>query len=460
MASGDGAQYLKTGGEPPVKRWWGIYYGYVANNADTTKAGRVQLRVPQVFGSATSNWASPMVPVTYIPKVGTQVTVMFVGGDPSVPVWFGNFALPTPPAVIIGSGAPATSSTTPVGEIYYDQSDGLAMYEWNGVSWVQYQFGTAALASQIGITEPHITGGTITGGQFIGDGEGMELMLYAGTPAQGNLTVSSSTSPGGLGTMMTDPYGNNVPSGFTTYYSSGGNYYAMNFGDPSGEGTLGLGLYSSTTPGTLSLDSSLYLDKSNRGLPTVVMPSGLSGGMVIGMGDPTQYTVNSTGAGTTYNQCSKYWPIGIGDAAPGDVYLMEVFGIGETGNSAQDLWVRFNFGGITIAIQSYVSQDFNLTQIFSWSAKARMVVADGGSNGAFLFSMDFTIQENKELESMTANNTAAMNSSLAGTQSAVKLNVNFMAANSLRFEADWGSNVGSQPGFIESYGSVFQKISA
>jgi hypothetical protein len=161
----NGSTYLPGGGEGSVRQWWGIYYWYVAVNADPLAAGRVKVRVPQVFGTQASGWASPMVPLTFVPEIGAPVAVMFVGGDPSQPVFFGNFAIPAP-------GTPTSVSTSPpasptVGEIWYNSysaggvSGGDQMFVWNGQDtgnvtlptgqvipngWVAYNIGSSALA--------------------------------------------------------------------------------------------------------------------------------------------------------------------------------------------------------------------------------------------------------------------------------------------------------------------------
>jgi hypothetical protein len=193
MASG--AQYLTGGGEGHVRQWFGVYYGYIAVNVDPTAKGRVKLRVPQVLGNTTSGWALPMVAVSFVPQVGTPVSVMFVGGDPTQPIWFGNFALPIPPPVTINAGPP-TGNGTQLGEIWYDSSDGMKTYEWNGASWIAYQIGTGGVAANIGLSEPSITGGTITGSQFIADGTSGEFLGYTGIPAAGNMNVSVSPVSG------------------------------------------------------------------------------------------------------------------------------------------------------------------------------------------------------------------------------------------------------------------------
>jgi hypothetical protein len=45
----------------PDKRFYGIYRGLVVSNDDQSKQGRVKLQVPQILGSAVTNWAWPIV---------------------------------------------------------------------------------------------------------------------------------------------------------------------------------------------------------------------------------------------------------------------------------------------------------------------------------------------------------------------------------------------------------------
>lgn len=74
-----------------MQQWEGIYMATVVNNSDPTASRRVIAQVPQVFGMAYSNWAMAAVPSTNStgPPVGTVVFVMFLGGDPDYPVYFG-----------------------------------------------------------------------------------------------------------------------------------------------------------------------------------------------------------------------------------------------------------------------------------------------------------------------------------------------------------------------------------
>lgn len=67
---------------------YGIYRGEVVLNTDPESRGRVKLRIPQVLGNASTQWAEPSVasraPVV---AIGTAVWVQFAGGDVSKPVY-------------------------------------------------------------------------------------------------------------------------------------------------------------------------------------------------------------------------------------------------------------------------------------------------------------------------------------------------------------------------------------
>jgi hypothetical protein len=64
----------------------GVYRGVVENASDPLQRGRLELRVPQanidgLWALAGQSGAPP--------AVGAQVWVMFEGGNPHYPVWFG-----------------------------------------------------------------------------------------------------------------------------------------------------------------------------------------------------------------------------------------------------------------------------------------------------------------------------------------------------------------------------------
>jgi hypothetical protein len=66
----------------------GTYTGSIVNNNDPLNLGRVTLKIPQVLGTATSNWAPPSgYSVAKIPPNGTKVHVQFEGGDVNHPIY-------------------------------------------------------------------------------------------------------------------------------------------------------------------------------------------------------------------------------------------------------------------------------------------------------------------------------------------------------------------------------------
>ena len=76
-------------------RYYSIYRGYVADNEDPLNCGRVQLAVPEIYGSSIMKyWAWPRnvlaaqgFGVSIPPPIGTMVWVEFEKGSPRRPVW-------------------------------------------------------------------------------------------------------------------------------------------------------------------------------------------------------------------------------------------------------------------------------------------------------------------------------------------------------------------------------------
>lgn len=79
-------------------RFFGKYRGTVANNVDPDHMGRIQVKVPGVFGSGTLAWAMPCVPYAgpnvglfLVPPLNANVWVEFEAGSPDSPIWAGGF---------------------------------------------------------------------------------------------------------------------------------------------------------------------------------------------------------------------------------------------------------------------------------------------------------------------------------------------------------------------------------
>jgi type VI secretion system (T6SS) baseplate-like injector VgrG len=82
------------------RRFYGKYRGFVVNNMDPKRLGRLTLRVPSVLGrDVVTGWAMPCVPFggqknqgfLCIPDVGAGVWVEFEEGDLEFPIWVGTF---------------------------------------------------------------------------------------------------------------------------------------------------------------------------------------------------------------------------------------------------------------------------------------------------------------------------------------------------------------------------------
>lgn len=80
-------------------KYYGKYRGFVVDNEDPNKMGRIRLRVPSVLGTAELDWALPCLPFGgladqgwfSVPEVDAQVWVEFEEGELSQPIWTGTF---------------------------------------------------------------------------------------------------------------------------------------------------------------------------------------------------------------------------------------------------------------------------------------------------------------------------------------------------------------------------------
>lgn len=86
---------LKKVGMDFFQKFYGDYNGYVADNIDPSKQGRVKLKVPAIYGNDTHDfWATPKgMPngsnegMFWIPKIGDAVLVSFENGNCRFPMW-------------------------------------------------------------------------------------------------------------------------------------------------------------------------------------------------------------------------------------------------------------------------------------------------------------------------------------------------------------------------------------
>lgn len=383
----NGATYLPGGGEGKVPQWWGCYYAYIAVNNDPLDQGRVKLRVPQVFGNTTSGWASPMVPLSYVPKVGTAVVCMFVGGDPAQPVWFGNFAIPEGAAgFVISETAP---SDPELGEIWVNSSTGL-MSEWNGASWIGYQIGGAAIQTGSDIQAPNITGGTITGATINvtgADGSGVSI-----NPA-------SSSSGGGPDAYIF--FDGAATSRLTTIQPQ--IYAAVDNADTNSE-TDWLIMYSGQSTATstsstanaalqlvsASADNTTYKAHAQFDMNgnVVNLNGNYAGSIPVTQTTYTGYTCNTTG----FTKFSYPYVIPANDANYGTVYRIKGFGNGWQDNNAIEFEV-YGWGTslctLGIGAVAFPSGGINITLMY----EAMILVYNIGTSGAVYASMTASISE-------------------------------------------------------------------
>lgn len=79
--------------------FYGKYRGYVVDNADPEKLGRLKVSVPAVLGKEIAVWAYPCVPYGgdadqgffFIPEPKAGVWIEFEQGNADYPIWVGTF---------------------------------------------------------------------------------------------------------------------------------------------------------------------------------------------------------------------------------------------------------------------------------------------------------------------------------------------------------------------------------
>jgi len=94
----------------PQPSFPGLYRATVAAVDDSTHRGRIKVNVPAVFDLTSPDaavWATPCQPWghMFVPEVGDKVWVAFEDGDPTAPVWLGQW--------YPSGAAPADAAVTP-----------------------------------------------------------------------------------------------------------------------------------------------------------------------------------------------------------------------------------------------------------------------------------------------------------------------------------------------------------
>lgn len=93
----DRSSFAIAGGGPDPARWSGMYPALVTNLKDPEKYGRVKLSLPWLDANYETGWArvcqigaGEEEGISWLPEVGDEVLVSFMGGDPRRPVVVGG----------------------------------------------------------------------------------------------------------------------------------------------------------------------------------------------------------------------------------------------------------------------------------------------------------------------------------------------------------------------------------
>ena len=126
-------------------RRYGKFRGFVSDNDDPEKRGRLKLTVPSTLDEQTTDWALPCAPfggsdgtgLLLIPEVGAEVWVEFEQGDISRPIWVGAMWTKSPDEGGVDLGSPtARTLRTPGGQILRmdDEEDrtGITLHHQSG----------------------------------------------------------------------------------------------------------------------------------------------------------------------------------------------------------------------------------------------------------------------------------------------------------------------------------------
>jgi len=156
-------------GTQAKRMWLGIYTASVVSTQDPLKQSRVTLKVPQVLGTSTSNWAVPVGFDPVIPMMNQVVWAMFLGGDINHPLYLYASTTNTTTAVPGLPTVPIINNTTITDSVIDN--------------------GTLNNPTITGSNQS-ITAGTGTSGD---DSSGMSLDGGTGSDASGSLNYTTTT---------------------------------------------------------------------------------------------------------------------------------------------------------------------------------------------------------------------------------------------------------------------------
>ena len=163
-------------------RFYGKYRGFVADNADPDKRGRLRVRVPSVLGEVVSGWALPCAPYGgregrgffFIPEQNDGVWVEFESGLLGFPVWVGTFW--SKPGGTTEAPPPADAQSPPTSKVIKTEHHTIELADASG-------------GEAIKITDAKSTNKVTldANGVLIEDGNGNKIRL-----ASGGVTIEGS----------------------------------------------------------------------------------------------------------------------------------------------------------------------------------------------------------------------------------------------------------------------------
>jgi hypothetical protein len=205
--------------EAVERRFFGKYRGFVVDNEDPEKLGRLQVTVPSLLGpDVVTGWAMPCIPYggepnqgfLFVPEVDAGVWVEFEEGDLEFPIWVGTFwskpgGEPETPRANGADGSEAGSVQSPptrkliktkAGHTiqFEDADDDVRIIICDGQNENRIVLGSAGVTvvnkdNSVTMEDAGITIADANGNTIVQDGSGMVLKDKNGS----EITMSSSS---------------------------------------------------------------------------------------------------------------------------------------------------------------------------------------------------------------------------------------------------------------------------
>jgi uncharacterized protein involved in type VI secretion and phage assembly len=187
-------------------KYYGKYRGFVSDNSDPDRLGRLKVTVPSVLGDTVTGWALPCLPfgglaeqgLFTIPELDAQVWVEFEEGELSHPIWVGTFWQSSGDVPSEGAVTPPTTRVlkTPSGHVLqFDDASGAEQYRLHHPAGSEM---TIDSQGTIALTDAN-------GAKVTLDVAGNQIVVE---DANGNTLTMSTT-----GTTVEDSNGNKIEMG-------------------------------------------------------------------------------------------------------------------------------------------------------------------------------------------------------------------------------------------------------